>query len=470
MTKFIEISQESSKKFHLEHSHKGWSLYYVVGIVANVLLWGTTLLVLKFTSASYSSKFYLTLPSSSSSTNVTLPNIGTASYQNSSPFTASTQDPRENYKLLGTSEAVISAAAKELNLSKEEFGKVQIKTPTNTSIMGFELKGATPQEAQTKAWALYKALQARLDKLRVQEAIQRDSSFQYGLSSAQTKLEIAQKRLSDYKARSGLNSNEQIQSFSDNIEQLRRQRAEILAQQQQAQARVTQMARNLNLSSQQATDAFVLKSDQVFQQYLKDYSDASGNISVLSSKFLPDHPTLLAEKAKQEAAQRALLARGQALLGRTASLASLRQLNLSNDSNSAQEKLYQDLVTVQSEQRGNQAQAAELDRQIARLEARLKVMAQQETTLDALKRDLQIAEAVFSSTLTRLDIGRSNASGSYPLLQLLAEPSLPEAPSSPPPQLVLLGATLGSLFLTMGLVLLWRRQQRQRSWMSELEQ
>jgi hypothetical protein len=36
--------------------------------------------------------------------------------------------------------------------------------------------------------------------------------------------------------------------------------------------------------------------------------------------------------------------------------------------------------------------------------------------------------------------------------------------------LVLLGATLGSLFLTMGLVLLWRRQQRQRSWMSELEQ
>jgi uncharacterized protein involved in exopolysaccharide biosynthesis len=90
--------------------------------------------------------------------------------------------------------------------------------------------------------------------------------------------------------------------------------------------------------------------------------------------------------------------------------------------------------------------------------------------LDALKRDLQIAEAVFSSTLARLDIGRSNASGSYPLLQLLAEPSLPEAPSSPPPQLVLLGATLGSLFLTMGLVLLWRRQQRQTSWMSELEQ
>jgi uncharacterized protein involved in exopolysaccharide biosynthesis len=468
MTKSIEISQ-GSPKYRLEQSPNRWSLYYVVGIVANVLLWGTTLLVLKFTSSAYSSKFYVSLPTASSNTSVALPNLGETSYENYSPFSASSQDPRENYKLIAKSEAVVNAAAKELNLTEQEFGEVQIKTPTNTSVMGFELKGATPQEAQTKAWAVYKALQARLDKLRVQEVIQRDGSFQYGLSSAQTKLEIAQKRLSDYKARSGLSSNEQIQSFSDNIEQLRRQRAEILAQQQQAQARVTQMASNLNLSSQQATDAFVLKSDQVFQQYLKDYSDASGNISVLNSKFLPDHPTLLAEKAKQEAAQTALLARGQALLGRTASLASLRQLNLSNDSNSAQEKLYQDLVTVQSEQRGNQAQAAELDRQIARLESRLKVMTQQETTLDALKRDLQIAEAVFSSTLARLDIGRSNASGSYPLLQLLAEPSLPQKPSSPPPQFVLLGATLGSIFLTTGLILLWRRQRRQ-AWFSELEQ
>jgi hypothetical protein len=33
----------------------------------------------------------------------------------------------------------------------------------------------------------------------------------------------------------------------------------------------------------------------------------------------------------------------------------------------------------------------------------------------------------------------------------------------------LLGATLGSIFLTTGLILLWRRQRRQ-AWFSELEQ
>lgn len=469
MTKSIEISQKSFKKFEQEHSPKRWSLYYVGGIAANILLWGTTLLVLKFTSASYSSKFSVSLPTATSNTNVTLPSLGATSYESQSPFAASTQDPRENYKLIVKSEAVINAAANQLKLTKTEFGEVQIKTPTNTSIISFEIKGATPQEAQTKAWALYKALQTRLDKLRVQEVIQRDSSFQYGLSSAQTKLEIAQKRLSDYKARSGLNSNEQIQSFSNNIEELRRERAETVAQQQQAQARVTQLASNLDLSAKQATEAFVLKSDQLFQQHLKDYSDASSSLSVLSSKFLPNHPTLRAEAAKQQAAQRAILARGQALLGHPTTLASLQQLNLSNTTaDSAQEKLFQELVTVQSEQRGSQAQAAELNRQIAQLEARLRTMTQQETTLDALKRDLQIAEAVFSSTLARLDIGRSNASGSFPLIQLLAEPSLAEKPSSPPPQFILLGAALGSLFFTTGLVLLWRRQQRHH-WSSELE-
>lgn len=458
MTKLIEVPQYPQRR---TAKTRQTPQYVVLAILVNVALWGTAFVTLRLVPTTYSSKFAISLPSAASSTNVNLPNIGAASSENYSPYNASTQDPRENYKLVASSEAVLAVAAQAVNMSPEEFGEPRIKSVTNTSVMEFELPGKTPQQAQAKAQALYSALQTRLDTLRLQEIRQRDSSFQFGLSKAQTKLEIAQQRLSDYKARSGLNSNEQIKSFSDNIEQLRRQRTEILAQQQQAKAQMAQLSTSLDTSAAQARAAFVLKSDQVFQQLLTNYSDASNQVTVLSARFRLDHPQLKAEQAKQQAAHQALLARGQALLGQRVTLLMLQQLNLSNiNSNSAQEQLLQEVVTVQAQQRGYQAQAQELDRQIVQLEARLKVMTQQETNLDALKRDLQIAEAVFSSTLARLDIGKTNASGSYPLIQLLVEPTLPKKSSQLKLFILLLGTVLGSLFFTTGIFLLGRRQQQ----------
>jgi uncharacterized protein involved in exopolysaccharide biosynthesis len=76
---------------------------------------------------------------------------------------------------------------------------------------------------------------------------------------------------------------------------------------------------------------------------------------------------------------------------------------------------------------------------------------------------MQVAEAVFSSTLTRLDIGKSNASGSYPLIQVVAEPSLPDSATSPKKSYVYFGAAVGSLFSTTGLVLLWLRSCKRKN-------
>jgi len=439
-----------------------WQLYLVIGLLANAAVWASALLFIETKQPTYSSTLTATLPGSGSAASVNLPNIGQASYESSSPYAnSSIQDPRETYKSIAESEPVLKAAATKLNIPLESFGKPRIKIVLNTTLMMFELKGARPEEARNKSLALYQALQARLNQLRAQEANQRDAGFQTSLSSAQNKLEIAQKRLSVYKARTGLSGNEQLTGLSNNIEQLRRQRAEILAQQQQASARLGQLSVNLNSSGQQAADAFVLQTDQIFQQNLKSYSEASTALVGLGSKFLPNHPTLVAEKAKRDAAQEALLTRSQSLLGRPRSQASLEQLNLSStNSGAAREKLFHDLVAVQADQRGLQAQAQEINRQIIQLEGRLKTLAQQETTLVALQRDLQIAEAVFSSTLTRLNIDRSNTFGSYPLIQLLAAPGLSKTSSSPKKEFILLGAALSSLFLTNGLLLLWLRKRK----------
>ena len=463
MKNYIEISGHSGKSV----AKLGrWQLYLLLGITTNIAFWVSALLYLKVTPPTYTSDFAINLPRAGSNSNVNLPGIGQASYENSSPYTAnSSQDPRENYKFIAQSEPVLKAASAQLNMSLREFGRPRIKVMDNTTMMTVEFKGASPEEARNKSIAFYKALGERLKELRAQEATQQEVGFQTGLNSSQKKLHLAQKRLSSYKASSGLNSDNQISNLTTNIEQLRRQRAEILAQQQQASTRLKQLSANLKLSPQTATDGFVIQTDQIFQQNLKNYSDASAAVVVLESKFLPNHPAVVTERAKGDAAQHALLDRGQYLLGRPVSLATIKQLNLSNTNSGAayRENLFQQLVTVQADQKGLTAQAQALDQQITQLESRLKNLAQQESKLDALKRDMQVAEAVFSTTLTRLDIGKSNTLGSYPLIQLVAEPRLPDSPSAPKKAYVYLGAALGSLFSTTGLGLLWLRDRKRKT-------
>ncbi|HCF28816.1 MAG TPA: hypothetical protein DEV81_16790 [Cyanobacteria bacterium UBA11049] len=435
-----------------------WFPYLFIALLANAGIWVAAVAYLKLKAPTYTSSWAINVPVSGSAARVSLPEIGQTSYDSSSPYSVSTQDPRQNYKFVAESDAVLKAAAAQLNISPEEFGQPKIKLSDSTSIINFQVKGATPEQARNKSFALYRALQARVNELRVQEFVQRDASFQSSLGASQKKLEIAQKRLSEYKAQSGLNSNDQLKALSDNIENLRKQRSEILAQQQQSNARMKQLTSNLNLSEREAADAFALQTDQVFQQNLRNYSEASTNVVALSARFLPDHPSILAEEAKQDAARVAMFSRGQELLGKPLNQTMLQKLNLSGGG--GRESLFQELIDVQAENRGLQSQAQETNQQINLLENRLSALSQKETTLEALKRDLQVAEAVFSSTLANLDITRSNAFGSYPLLQMIAEPNLAKVPTSPKKDVALAGASAGSLFITTGILTLWLHQRR----------
>lgn len=438
-----------------------WQPYLFLGLIANAAIWSSALLYLKLAPASYISHSAIAVPGEGSSVNVNLPNIGEANYQNTVPYSnGSTLDPRENYKYIAESEPVLKAAAEQLKMNPKQFGEPKIKIVDNTAIMEISFKGENPKEARNKSLTFYKAFEIRVNQLRVQAVARRDVSFQNALGTSQKKLQIAQNRLYNYKANSGLNTEQQVTELSASIESLRKQRAEILAQQQQARDRLKQLSADLNLSTQQAADAFVLKSDKVFQQNLKDYSETKAALDILTSKFFPNAPKVIEQKAKLKAAEKAILSRTQFLLGKQVSLASLRQLNLSdNNSNSAQEQLFQQLIAVNAEQKGLQGQAQVLDKQIANFENRLKNLGKQETILNALKRDLQVAETVFSSSIAKLDVGKSNIFGTYPLIQVVAEPTLPEEPSWPNNLFILVSATISCFLIDTGIVLMWLNQR-----------
>jgi uncharacterized protein involved in exopolysaccharide biosynthesis len=435
--------------------------YVILGIAANALVWGFALIFLKAKTPIYTSEWTLTIPAGGNTTNVNLPGLGSAREESRAPFANNNAfDPREIYKMILGSDAVREAATARLNEPDVKVGKPRVEIVDNSTVMTLSITGETGELAQKKAIALTDAFQVRLNELRLQEAGRREAAMQSVIDSAKKKLDQAQARLSDYKARSGLVANDQIVQLSGSIEGLRRVQIEALAAQRQSNARFSQLSSNLELSPNQASEAFILKADPLFQQYLASFGESSNQLVALNSKFGSNHPLVIREKAEREAAESALLRRSQTLLGRPVNQTMIAHLNVGGGSTaSAREDLFKTLIREEVDRQGLGAQAQELENQINQLQARLAVLARQGATLDALTRDMLVAETVFSSTIARFDVGKLDAFGSYPAIQVLEDPTQPDSPSDPNKKLILLGATLCSFFITSALISAWTRKR-----------
>ncbi len=287
----------------------------------------------------------------------------------------------------------------------------------------------------------------------------RKRGIKEALDSAQERLTNAQLRLSNYKAQSGLNSGEQITDLISNIELLRKQRAELRAQERQSRDRKDQLALTLEISAQDAAAALLLQTDQQFQKSLKDYSDSTISLTTLLEDRGENYPDVVALRGKQSAALLILLERGKLLLGKTIDKLSLERLSLDNTNGSGlkRSELFQQLVLLNAEHQGLVGQLAVLSQQIQQLEMRLNLFSQKQAILDRRSRELQMAEAIFSSTLAKVDLGKSDPYGSFPLLQMVEDPNLPEEASAPKPTLVKVGAGICSVLVTLGLTLVWWR-------------
>jgi uncharacterized protein involved in exopolysaccharide biosynthesis len=437
-----------------------WLRYLALTLLANAAIWGLTMLYLKKAKSTYISEWALILPGSAPGIDINLPNIGQASSFSNSPFGGATTDPRANYQFIVTSDEVLHTAATAVKATEKEFGKPRVKLVDNTTIMTAEITGSSPEQAQQKSKALYEALVKRIGVLRVEEISRRDEGIKKTLQFAQDKLTAAQQRLSAYKAESGLSFPGQVENLSVNVEQLRRQRAEMLAQTQQATRRLQQLAQSLGISPQQAADAFLLQADQLFQQELKNYSESTANLSGLRTKWGRNHPEVQREAGKQSAAAAAVRDRSVALLGDDIGAQALATLNLSaDDQGGGRAGFFRDLITVQAEQRGLTEAVHTLDQQIGFLDSRLSSLSQRQSKLESLQREMQTADAVFASTVAKLDLGKSEIFSAYPLAQLLVEPSLPTEASAPRKSLIILGSLMGSFFCSAGFGLLWWRKR-----------
>lgn len=441
------------------------AIYLAIWLVGNIVLWTTSLLYLKFKSPIYLSSWTIALPATVSSTSVNLPEIGQASSESQSPFSSLVSDPRENYKLLAESADVAEPAAKSMGMESEQFGKPAVKILDNSTLMELTIHGLTPQESKDKAIALQQALQNKLVELKNIESNDPDKTTLKTIKNAQIRLEQTRKKLADYQENSGLNSNAQLENLANSIEQMRVEKAQLSTQQQRAQGKLNRLLAELKLTPSQAQDALALTSDHLFGQYLNNYSQIKTEFVNLTGKFLASHPIVIAQQEDLRLAEKAMLERAASVLGRSMDLKTLGQLDLNgngNQFNNQKANVLGTLIDLQGEQQGLQEQGQELERQMSQLMTRQKQRSRSGSELDRLKKDVQIAEAVYSSTLTKLEIKRTDTSNLYPPISLLTQPNLPKEPSAPKTALILLGSAVGSFFLTTALLSLAWRDRRDR--------
>lgn len=437
-----------------------WKRYCLLAGILNSIIWGITIIYLEKTAPVYSSQWSISLNGGKYNTNVNLPGIGQTSSSSESSYNPQSSDPRENYMFLITTRELLESAAKQMNLPVRKFGKPKTKTLNNTTIMQFEIQAESPQLAQKKAFALQRALESRLNDLRLEEISQRGTDVQPALEPIKEKLKEAQQRLYNYKARSTLSLTDQLKSASDNLEGLRRSYAEATAQLKQVQVRLGQLSSSLGLSSAEAADALVLQSDKLFQEYLTAYSKSTTELALLNSTYTPKSPIWMAKQKEISEVYGGLMQQSKLLLGRSISPVKLKRISLGNNNSVQQADLFQQLLLLQDQYQGQKANVVTLNQQINQLEIRKRVLSQEEAKLSSLERDVKIADAMYTSNLTRLDLSKFVTSPSYPPMSIITKPSLAKEPTSPNKKFALLGATLGSFLITIGTTTLWFRNYK----------
>ncbi len=446
--RFLEWARHWPERYH-------WRRYILGGAVSVMGILAMAAAYMVLTPPSYTSKWTLILPGSGAGVSVSLDTIGSASSLAASPFSSSTLSPKVIYKEIATSEQVVAAAAKSMDMPIGKFGAPRIKLIDETALMLFEISGRTAQEAQDKAEAIIGAFDRQLDLLRHDEIDRRASGVRDTLRGYQSTLHTARERILDMQETSGLISVEQFSEVATGLEQTKRKLAEAKVQKSQLEAEQALLIERLGVTPQQASMALVLAADPLFIKTLSEYAEATASISGQAQWLGPKNPSILKDVSRRDNANVVL-----AHIARRAGIdpgSDLPRLVLVLNSKS-REELLKALVVGESQLKGKQREMEALEADIEEQTIVVRDMTTNAARLEDLKKDHLVAEAVFSSALARLDTNKADLYASYPIVQVLAKPDLPSSKAAPKTIFAIAGGLGGSLLAMAAWVLAWLRQ------------
>ena len=428
--------------------------YIRAGVIGCTIAWSLSLGYLMVSPKTFTSGFVLVMPGSGEGSSLNLPTLGQATSTSSSPFASPDLSPTENYRRLLLSNRVLKAAAEAAGEAPEAFPTPKVELTDQTKLIGVKITGRSPTQAALRAEALRTAFQNMLDALRKDEIETKESAHRSQLAAYKAAVAEARMKLTDYEAATGLVSIEQYSSIVASVEHLHDALRDADTKLANMRAGVTELSRQIGVTAEQANIAMTLRSDPFFQALLEQLAKQDTEDAVLNSTHGPTAPRVVDLASERAAVMAKLTARAAALTGnRRFDVLKSRDLSLHDE----RARLFERLVGQIADTEALAAMRTKLAEQIDTEHARVMTLAPQASHLDDLKRDVQVAEAVFSSALARTDTSKSDYFASYPMVQTLEAPEVPQRPSAPLPILAVAGGLGATILIIAALVLTWIR-------------
>ncbi|MEM7267644.1 MAG: hypothetical protein AAF401_00175 [Pseudomonadota bacterium] len=429
--------------------------YVLIFVLTTVALWSLIAAYLTFTPPSYTSGFTLILPGSGASATINLQEIGSASSGANSPYSSSHLSPTESYKKLMTTPRVLNRAALAAGLMEGQFPGPKIKLVDQTSLIMVSLSAGSPEGARDRAQALLDSFRDVLTELRANEIARREASYTSALDTYQSNVSTARRRVMDLQVTSELVSQNQFNSMVTDLEGLDARVKAATARLAQINARIMAMSATLNATPKIAAASLRLKADLEFQTLYGAYSDREAEVAEAQVTLGDAHPTLAEYRSAASGAEAEMLARGALITGLKVGVLRAQVDLAPTDQRAA---LLSQLIERAAERDGMAAELSELHAQADEQRGKVRELVEVAADLDARERDHQVAEAVFSSALARTDTSKTDLFASYPLTQLIEEPSLPMEPTSPRPVLAIAAGIAATIMVLIGLGVAWFRR------------
>lgn len=326
----------------------------------------------------------------------------------------------------------------------------KVKPVDQSTSISIQVKGSLPEIARQRAQSLIENYQRRLNELRLGTSNSRQQFSKAQFEEAEKNLRTARTQLAQFQTNTGLVSNEeQTKNLVEGIKNLTGIKTEIASQSTAAQIRRQELAQQLSLTPQQAMNSLRVGQNKEFQELRAKLSEVDRDIAVSKGVLTQEHPTLI---SLQEQRRQLITAMNQQLSRIIPASQNADTSFGGQNFQDATSNLMAKLVEANSESKALQEQANRIELQLASMRAELKSISSKQAQLSELKRKYEIAEGVYKGIVAQLEQAKLAAFNSYPDVQVLDQPTVNIKPTSPKPSLMLLGATLSSVFASLALI------------------
>jgi len=427
--------------------------YLAFAIMGSTLIWAPISGYLNTAPLSFKSHISLILPGSGASASMNLNGIGQATSFANSAFSSNSVSPTETYKRLLSADRILEAASSSIGIARQEFGKPRINLVDQTSLIHLEMTGGTAQQAQARGNALLAAFFKELDALRADEQATREGSGLAAIDDYRKSVAATRSQIATLQRQTGLISGEQYAAMVEATRLLERRVLDLDATLGERMQTVTALEVTLGIPAQAAAATLKLFADAEFVALTEEVGVHAGAMAQARASFGEGHPKVQAARNAHQTATAATLRQARAVTGLSAS--QLETLDLAPAGPRAD--LLAQLVRMDAERQGIAEQRATLSARLAYDLGKQAELAAAAALLQDLQRDFSVAEAVFASAIARAQSTKSDVYASYPLVQVLENPSLPDAPSSPNRKLAVAAGGAATLMMLIGFVLAWTR-------------